>query len=278
MSGFVMEANIRYLSPDIEGKIPKEEWSLTNFSFQQMLQKGYSASVMLFRHIKTGTPVVFKMYDVLQMNVRTQQQVRRETKIHTRLNHPNIIKVYAVFSQGAKLVIALEFAERGDLFTVMSRPTKMYATIGDLVEKVFKPLMAALEYIHRLGYIHRDIKPENLFVALDGQIKLGDFGLAIDALEERPLTRVGTVEFMAPEVAALSRTERTEHYNSQVDVWSFGILLRELVQHSCSYYLDHTIFRDFVDKCLNRLPCKRFTMQQLQAHEWLDEFHTTSPN
>ena len=267
-----MEAEVRYLSPEIETIIPKEEWSLTNFAFQQMLQKGYSASVMLFHHIKTKTPVVFKMYDILQMNSRTQQQVKREIKIHTRLNHPYIIKVYAVFCQGAKLVIAMEYAEKGDLFTVLSHPRKKPVDIGELVGNVFQPLMDALEYIHQQGYIHRDIKPENLFVANDGQIRLGDFGLAIDTLEERPMTRVGTVEFMAPEVAALSRTERKDPYNSGVDVWSFGVLVREIVQHSCPYYLDHTVFQDFLDKCMTRLPCKRHTMPQLQGHPWMEEF------
>ena len=46
------------------------------------------------------------------------------------------------------------------------------------------------------GVIHRDIKPENILVSSDGLIKLADFGLAIDTRKERPVTRLGTLDYM----------------------------------------------------------------------------------
>ena len=50
------------------------------------------------------------------------------------------------------------------------------------------------------GIIHRDIKPENILLMADRRIKLADFGLSIDATCERPVTRAGTLDYMAPEV------------------------------------------------------------------------------
>lgn len=50
------------------------------------------------------------------------------------------------------------------------------------------------------GIIHRDIKSENILLKADGTIKLADFGLSINYLEERPVTRAGTLDMMAPEV------------------------------------------------------------------------------
>ena len=50
------------------------------------------------------------------------------------------------------------------------------------------------------GIIHRDIKPENILLTADKAVKLADFGLSIDASEERPVTRAGTLDYMAPEV------------------------------------------------------------------------------
>jgi serine/threonine protein kinase len=65
---------------------------------------------------------------------------------------------------------------------------------------VVAPLLKVLHSLHQLGIIHRDIKPENIFFENNGTLRLGDFGLAINAAKERPISRVGTLDYMAPEV------------------------------------------------------------------------------
>lgn len=66
--------------------------------------------------------------------------------------------------------------------------------------QVLIPLLKVLAVLHELGIIHRDIKPENIFYDADGGMCLGDFGLAINTNTDRPISRVGTTEYMAPEV------------------------------------------------------------------------------
>lgn len=66
--------------------------------------------------------------------------------------------------------------------------------------QVLQPFMSALRYLHALNIIHRDIKPENLLMTASGELKVADFGLSIDVTRERPVTRVGTLDYMAPEV------------------------------------------------------------------------------
>ena len=70
--------------------------------------------------------------------------------------------------------------------------------------EVLAPLLRVLEQMHSLGLLHRDIKPENIFLTASGRFKLGDFGLAIDARQELPFARSGTLDYMAPEVACCS--------------------------------------------------------------------------
>ena len=54
--------------------------------------------------------------------------------------------------------------------------------------------------MHSENIIHRDVKPENTLVAEDGAALLADFGLSMDCGLERPATRLGTLDYMAPEV------------------------------------------------------------------------------
>jgi serine/threonine protein kinase len=93
-----------------------------------------------------------------------------------------------------------KYCEGGDLFKTMlmrggALPEQWVAA------EVLAPLLRVLEQMHSLGLLHRDIKPENIFLTAAGHFKLGDFGLAIDARQELPFARSGTLDYMAPEVS-----------------------------------------------------------------------------
>lgn len=66
--------------------------------------------------------------------------------------------------------------------------------------QIFRPLLAALDFIHARGLIHRDIKPENILLGAGGAIKLSDFGLSINQYHEVANTRLGTLNYIAPEI------------------------------------------------------------------------------
>ena len=62
------------------------------------------------------------------------------------------------------------------------------------------PLLSTLNNLHELNIVHRDIKPENIFMLESGEIQVGDFGLAAHKLQDHLTERVGTLDYMAPEV------------------------------------------------------------------------------
>lgn len=90
------------------------------------------------------------------------QNLRREIEIHAWLNHPHIIQFYGYFWDKKKVYFILEWAEEGDLFTLLKK-TK-YGFPEDKVAKYMKQVMEALHYMHGKNIIHWDIKPENILV------------------------------------------------------------------------------------------------------------------
>ena len=90
--------------------------------------------------------------------------------------------------------------------------------------------MKALEHLHNKGVMHRDIKPENILLGKNGQVKLADFGLSIKVTSKLD-RQIGTHWFMAPELI------KSNKYDCKVDIWSFGIMLIEMIDGACPYSL-----------------------------------------
>lgn len=97
------------------------------------------------------------------------------------------------------------------------------------------PGLQVLRHLHQLGVIHRDIKPENIMIDDHGTVKLADFGLSIRFTDERPVSRVGTLDYMPPEVLACAdKVHAWENknnfamvYGTGADVWALGVLVYE---------------------------------------------------
>ena len=91
--------------------------------------------------------------------------------------------------------------------------------------KVLPPFLAALQHLHSKGIVHRDVKPENILLAAAGDwrsVRVADFGLSINAQEERPVTRCGTLDYMPPEVLACPDKTRPDENKVGVEEWGVG--------------------------------------------------------
>ena len=98
-----------------------------------------------------------------------------EARIMLELDHPNCIKCYEVLETPTHVVLALEMASFGDLFSLYERPDRY--TEADAAKNV-KEMMDGLAYLHSRNIAHRDLKLENVLVGADHVLKICDFGFA----------------------------------------------------------------------------------------------------
>ncbi len=148
---------------------------------------------------------------------------QREARLSAALNHPNIVTIYRVGSQGDLPYLAMEFVEGESLRDFLRHPPPK--TIGTILD-VFDQCCAGLDSAARRGIVHRDFKPANVMVRSDGVVKIMDFGLSkeIDGESFTATSAVmGTPNYMSPE-QALGR-----HVDFRTDVYALGISLFQCV-------------------------------------------------
>lgn len=141
-------------------------------------------------------------------------------------NHPNVCRfIGASLDTRHDMFVVYEYLSGGSLQDVLRDPTSTFNR-----KEIAMGVAQALKHLHGLGVIHRDVKSANVMLDGSGKAKLVDFGLAVFAGNESDLTaETGTYRWMAPEVI------RHDSYSYPVDVYSFGILLWELVARALPY-------------------------------------------
>ena len=118
----------------------------------------------------------------------------------------------------------------------------------DWTKRIVKQIAAGLEHIHGNNIVHRDMKHMNIFFSNDSmnpRVKIADFGLASRLSDNHPFVtkRLGTVGFMAPEVAL----EQPSEYKA--DVWSLGVIVFALISSKVPFQgVDH---EDTLEKIIN---------------------------
>ncbi|GAX22565.1 ribosomal protein S6 kinase alpha-1/2/3/6 [Fistulifera solaris] len=154
---------------------------------------------------------------------RQIERTKTERKVLSLVNHPFIMKLHFAFQSEDKLYLVLDYCPGGELFFHLSR----FRRFPERVARFFAAeLLLAIGHIHKRGIIFRDMKPENVLLDADGNVKLGDFGLAKCGIVhplEGALSMCGTPEYMAPEVLAQAG------HGFCVDYWGLGMILYEMM-------------------------------------------------
>uniref|UniRef100_A0A8C5AMD9 non-specific serine/threonine protein kinase n=1 Tax=Gadus morhua TaxID=8049 RepID=A0A8C5AMD9_GADMO len=203
----------------------------SQFHLLKVLGQGSYGKVFLVRKIRgadRGHLYAMKVLRKATLKVRDRVRSKMERDILAEVNHPFIVKLHYAFQTEGKLYLILDFLRGGDLFTRLSK--EVMFTEED-VKFYLAELALALDHLHSLGIIYRDLKPENILLDEDGHIKITDFGLSKEAIEndKRAYSFCGTIEYMAPEVV-----NRRGHTQS-ADWWSFGVLMFEMLTGSLPF-------------------------------------------
>lgn len=201
--------------------------------YNEFLGKGAFKTVYKGFDEDDGTEVAWcqvDIDDVLQSPEEVQRSLYSEVNLIKSLKHENIIKCYNSWVNDEKKTINIIT----ELFTSGSlRQYRKKHKNVDLkaIKNWSRQILRGLHYLHTHNppIIHRDLKCDNIFVnGFNGQVKIGDLGLAI--VMQQPFARscIGTPEFMAPELY-------DEEYNELVDIYSFGMCVLEMVTGEYPY-------------------------------------------
>ena len=182
---------------------------IPDFQIVSPLGQGGMGAVYVARQVSLGRDVAIKVVSVGRAHARPE-----EARTVAQLHHPNIVQVFSAGGDATAAWFAMELV-KGE-----SADRHVFSSIEEVV-RLGIAVAEALAYAHRCGILHRDVKPSNIFVGKDGQVKLGDFGLACLA-EEGSSDKSGTKRFMAPELlTGGTATERSDQY-------ALGVTLRDL--------------------------------------------------
>lgn len=187
---------------------------------------------------------VKRLDDASRFDSVTRARFEQEAKLLSRLDHPNICRIFDILEEEDHDYLVLELIEGTSLRDLMKRDAVVHSKIG-ILEQIAKALAAA----HSEGVVHRDLKPDNVMVTPDGSVKVLDFGIAhsitggrsqeVTLAGTEPMVdsgintiegaAIGTPGFMSPEQA------RGEAVTPASDLFSLGLLMQEMLTGEAPY-------------------------------------------
>ena len=232
---------------------------------------------------------------------KADSTLNQEISISKKLHNKNVSQLYAFFKKGEMKYSVLEFGKYGDILHFERNLLKRYVLSETALNYFGKQILEGLQYIHRCKIVHMDIKPENILIDGNLDAKITDFSVSCSYsnFHAEDLVRfpfVGTGKFIAPEV--ISKTNMKIKDAEKIDIYSFGMTLYYLFYGEYAYNLKEingknyneilkkiqnvkliflenrkisNLFKDFLEKVLEKDYTKRININQALNHPWIKE-------
>ena len=253
---------------------------LGNFEIMALIGRGGMGEVYRARDPRLKRDVAIKTMPSGFAGDRDRiARFEREARAASALNHPNIVSVYDIGTEGGVSFIVSELVDGETLARIIQRGPLPLRKLIEVSTQICDGLAAA----HTAGVIHRDLKPGNIMLSRDGRVKILDFGLArqnhahgVDSTTmdaSHPGMILGTPGYMSPEQV------RGEPTDARSDLFSLGVILYEMAsgkpafRGSSSVEVMNSILKDeppelppssppaldrIVRRCIEKEPARRF--------------------
>ena len=262
-----------------------------NYKKLNLIGEGNSTQIYRVRNEITDSIQAMKVINKSECLLKDKKEILTEISILTKIDHPNILKLFEFYSNNDSYSLIMELCSGGELYKEI---IERWPFDEKYTSYIMYQIFSEVNYCHKMNIIHRDLNPENILIFDRNDkgypsIKICDFGTS--KIFEKGVKQkkvVGSLYYIAPEVLK-------HKYNEKCDIWSCGVIMYILLSQTLPFkgetdeeYIDKILIgkydlesppfnkisknaKDLISKLLLNDPEKRISAEEALNHPWFKD-------